>query len=330
MNQITNRVFNRASNQPLISVIVPVYNTVQYLGQCLDSILEQTLTDIEIIVVNDASPDQSSMLLKRYQQQYGNRIKVVTHATNRGLAAARNTGLDHAKGQFIGFVDSDDFIVADMYEQLLSASLQQGAELAVAGMTLQSTEHSQVLAFKSKVENTSACNKLFARQLIKRAQLRFAHGQLFEDEVFVLQAFMHAKRIAYVDHAGYIYRANEQGICRRKGQDQHRLHARMATITDLLATTKPQYLAVAHQQMLLLALCRHAMLQLQSSVDWYDLRNYWLFSRHLIERYQLNRQFDAMADDYFVRHFKSGSDQLGRLWLWFHSQQLRRWLQAAA
>ncbi|MBW8192486.1 glycosyltransferase [Neiella marina] len=314
-------------NKPLVSVIVPVYNTEQYLVQCLQSLLKQSLTSIEIVVVNDASPDQCAAILARYQAQFDGRLIVIEHDRNRGLASARNTGLAHANGQYIGFVDSDDYVAPDMYEHLVRAALTHQAEVVSCGMALESGEHRERLVFKSAVENTSACNKLFSRRLIHQAQLRFADGQLFEDEVFVLKALMTSSAIHQVAQLGYIYRANPNGICRSEGQDSQRLFARMRTMTDLLVSIEPQQQENSHQQLLLLALCRHAMLQLNTKVSWHELRGYWLYTHHLIVRYGLDRHHEALADNYFVRCFKVGSEQLLRLWMWQRVQGATSWLK---
>ena len=99
-----------------ISVIVPVYNVEQYLPQCLDSIINQTYKNLEIICVDDGSPDNSGKILDEYAKK-DKRIKVI-HQENQGVSVARNTGLDNATGKYIGFVDPDDWIEADYYETL--------------------------------------------------------------------------------------------------------------------------------------------------------------------------------------------------------------------
>ena len=105
---------------PLISVIVPVYNVKPYIAKCLDSIMRQTYTNIEIIVVDHGSTDGSEHICDEYANK-DQRI-IVIHQKNGGLAAARNTGIDAAHGEYLGFVDSDDFIEPFMYEKLLTAA----------------------------------------------------------------------------------------------------------------------------------------------------------------------------------------------------------------
>ena len=105
----------RAENHSInVSVIVPVYNVEKYLEQCLDSIVHQTLKEIEIIVVNDGSTDSSPEIIREYELKYP-QVKVI-HQKNKGLSGARNSGLKLARGEYIGYVDSDDWIAVEMYE----------------------------------------------------------------------------------------------------------------------------------------------------------------------------------------------------------------------
>ena len=112
---------------PKVSIIVPIYNVEKYLRQCLDSIVNQTLKDIEIILVDDGSTDSCPSICDEYASK-DKRI-IVIHKENAGLGAAYNTGLDIAKGDYIGFVESDDFIELNMYEELYERAVQTGVDL---------------------------------------------------------------------------------------------------------------------------------------------------------------------------------------------------------
>ena len=116
----------------MISVIVPVYNVAAYLDRCVKSIVNQTYADLEIILVDDGSPDQCGTMCDNWAMK-DKRIKVV-HKENGGLSDARNAGIEVASGDYIGFVDSDDWIEPDMYQDLLEAVEREGAELAVTGI----------------------------------------------------------------------------------------------------------------------------------------------------------------------------------------------------
>ena len=117
--------------QPLISVIIPVYKVELYLRECIDSVLAQTYQNLEVILVDDGSPDQCGSICEQYAEK-DNRVCVI-HKENGGLSDARNAGIDVAKGEYIGFVDSDDWVAPDMYECLYKASVEYNAEFVVCG-----------------------------------------------------------------------------------------------------------------------------------------------------------------------------------------------------
>ena len=116
---------------PKISIIVPIYNVEKYLPKCIDSIINQTLENIEIILVNDGSTDSCAEIIESYANK-DNRIKVI-HKKNGGQSSARNMGLDIAKGEYIGFVDSDDWLHYDMYENMYKSIKKVNSDLCVCG-----------------------------------------------------------------------------------------------------------------------------------------------------------------------------------------------------
>ena len=123
-----------------VSIIVPVYNVVDYLSDCLESLVKQTLDDIEIICVNDGSTDSSLIVLEKYEKQY-DFIKIINQR-NKGLASARNAGIAAAKGEYLGFVDSDDWIDTEFYEKLYEAAKRHNTDIAAASI-IRKIEHSQ-------------------------------------------------------------------------------------------------------------------------------------------------------------------------------------------
>ena len=114
----------------MVSIIVPVYNVGAYLRKCLDSILNQTYRELEILVIDDGSTDRSGKICDEYRKD--RRVRVF-HTENRGLSCARNLGLDEAKGEWIGFVDADDWIEPDMYELLIGKAVETGADIVECG-----------------------------------------------------------------------------------------------------------------------------------------------------------------------------------------------------
>jgi glycosyltransferase involved in cell wall biosynthesis len=121
--------------KPIISIIVPIYNVEKYLDRCITSLRNQTLKNIEIILVDDGSPDNCPNLCDKYAQQ-DYRIKVI-HQKNKGLGLARNAGIDIAQGKYIAFVDSDDYVSTKMYEQLYNESLKQDFDIIYCGVNSQ-------------------------------------------------------------------------------------------------------------------------------------------------------------------------------------------------
>jgi glycosyltransferase involved in cell wall biosynthesis len=138
-----------ASKDFLISVVVPIYNVAAYLRKCVDSILAQTHQNLEVILVDDGSPDECPAICEEYAKKDA-RIKVV-HKQNGGLASARNAGIDIAQGEYLGFVDSDDWVDADMFELLLQANLENGTDIAVCGHIKESESHSEVSTHEAQV-----------------------------------------------------------------------------------------------------------------------------------------------------------------------------------
>ena len=202
-----------------ISVIVPIYNTENYLRKCVDSLLCQTYESLQIILVNDGSKDASPEICDEYARQ-DKRITVV-HKANGGLSSARNAGLEVAEGQYIGFVDSDDYVAPQMYEKLIEAITNNDCDIANVmyervdenGITSPSPvphKEDEIIQAKDFVRelmmhtgDVSVCTKLFKRELFDT--VKFGEGKLNEDLLFMLEAFSHIKSVAFVGYVGYYY-----------------------------------------------------------------------------------------------------------------------------
>ena len=156
-----------------VSVIVPVYNVEEYLAPCLDSLVKQTLQDIEIIVVNDGSPDNSQEIIDRYVKKYPNLVKAMIKE-NGGQASARNMALEIAKGEYVNFVDSDDWVKIDMYENMYKKAKEEDADIVVCNTTDYYKDYAvyhKPAEFTNKLKQTpSPCNKLFKRSFIGQAK----------------------------------------------------------------------------------------------------------------------------------------------------------------
>lgn len=203
---------------PTVSIIVPVYQTGEYLHKCLDSILIQTIGDLEVIVIDDGSTDESPAICDEYASR-DSRVYVI-HQPNGGRSAARNTGVAHAKGKWIGFVDSDDWIEPDMYEVLLGAASARGAQIAVCGRVEERPGaepvrvcyegHSTLSPVEALAEliadgavRSYLCDKLFVRQLFEG--IEFPLGRNYEDVAVVYQLFDRASCIAFSSRCAYHY-----------------------------------------------------------------------------------------------------------------------------
>jgi len=223
-------------NNPAVSIIVPVYNVKKYLPRCLDSLISQTLKDIEIITIDDGSTDGSSSVLDLYSQK-DDRVKVI-HVENGGVARARNIGLDNVKGQFIGFVDSDDYVDSHMYETLLKVALEtksdfvqclseivdDNSSIDAANPTKETTvidNQSEIIKlFFDDIIEASVCNKLYRYSII--SQFRFPTDWAFaEDFSLNGRVLFKCKRIALIDDIFYYYYVRDNSASHEKISDRH-------------------------------------------------------------------------------------------------------------
>lgn len=210
---------------PLISVIVPVYNVEKYLKKCVESVLAQTMKEIEIILVDDGSTDTSRTMCDAFAEKY-EQIRVI-HKDNGGLSSARNAGVKIAEGSYVGFVDSDDYIAPDMYEVLYKEIEKNQADVAVCGvydvyrtkMTPQcesmdtfvcdNAEMFGHILIGEKISGT-VCNKLIRMNIAKK--LLFPEGKLFEDAFYCGQLVQHVTKAAVTTKPYYYYVHREGSI----------------------------------------------------------------------------------------------------------------------
>lgn len=207
-----------------VSVIVPVYNVENYLRKCLDSLVNQTLKNLEIIVVNDGSKDNSQQIINEFQAKYPLRIKSFIKE-NGGLSDARNFGLKHVTGDFIGFVDSDDYVTPEMFEEMLGLAQKHNAEMVICNLQKVdengnvTQEIPQIPNLPEKIflkEHLSvfsdmgcfACNKLFKKELF--TEKRFKKGVHYEDIQLIPQLLLETKVLAQTQsyHYQYFERSN--------------------------------------------------------------------------------------------------------------------------
>ena len=213
---------------PLISVIVPVYKVEPYLRRCVDSILAQTFTDFELILVDDGSPDNCGAICDEYAQK-DSRVYVI-HQENGGLSAARNAGIDwvfaHSDSEWISFVDSDDWVHPEYLERLLYAALDNDVGISICGYDETKGEDPEINAdeltpqiwnpegfFVEYVVNaTVAWGKLYRKECFEN--LRYPVGRIHEDEYITYILLFNCSSIAYIKASLYSYYINHQGIIR--------------------------------------------------------------------------------------------------------------------
>lgn len=215
----------------LISIIVPIYNVEKYLKECIESIINQTYKNIEIILVDDGSPDNCGIICDEYSQK-DKRI-IVIHKENGGLSDARNKGIDIAKGDYLTFIDSDDFVNIDYIEKLYNSIKLNNTKLAQCGIS-KVNENNEIierlnydenyiktsheilneLYGKHLIENVVVWNKMYAKELFEN--IRFPVGKIHEDEFTTYKIFYSVDRISLLSDCLYNYRQTNESIIGKK------------------------------------------------------------------------------------------------------------------
>ena len=209
-------------NKNKISIIVPVHNGELYLKDCLDSLISQTLEDIEIITIDDASKDKSLAILKKYSQKYP-KIKVYQNKKNIGQGATRNKGLEIANGEYIGFVDCDDYVSKTMYQIMYELAKENKLPDIIEtrimfvkdnsylnqNLNYSLTKHFRLITNKNKIDelpnlSPSVCNKLFKKSFLKGK--KFIENCKWEDILFTITSAIKAKNILELSNNDYFYR----------------------------------------------------------------------------------------------------------------------------
>ena len=222
-----------AEKTPELSIIVPIYKVEKYLEECIQSILGQTFTDLELILVDDGSPDACPQMCDAAAEQ-DSRVRVI-HQKNGGLSAARNTGIEVARGNWLGFVDSDDFVAPDFYEKLYNAAVNADADCAVCSVQLIHEDGSRMdtppqwkvygrgytgedvlktITWQDNVPYLVAWNKLYRREVFRT--LRYPVGRINEDVFVFAELFDTIKMVACVEQPLYFYRQRKDSIMQSK------------------------------------------------------------------------------------------------------------------
>ena len=246
---------------PKVSVILPIYNVEKYLRKCLDSVINQTFKDIEIICVNDCSLDNSQSIILEYAKK-DNRIKIINNEKNSGIGFSRNIGINESSGEYISFIDSDDFVSLDYIEILYSAAVKYDADIVftnniniVRDKTIKPYYHNRINIWKKKFkvtwnegisnfnidtpekENTpeyplvSTVNKIFKKEFIKKNNLKFQNYIVSEDADFFYKYLLYSPKKFYNNNAKYYY-------VQRKSSLTHSIEKDNQMMSDALSVFK--------------------------------------------------------------------------------------------
>ena len=279
---------------PKVSVLVPVYNVEKYLSECLESLVNQTLQDIEIICINDGSTDNSPKILEDYQEKYP-QIKVI-NKENSGYGATMNLGLKVATGEYIGIVESDDFVKPEMFEDLYNLAAKQDADIVKSDFYFYITEKKRARK-AGKIDKTK-CGKIFnietdckilkimpsiwssiyKKDFLVESGINFLEtaGASYQDTSFAFKALATAKRIIFTDEAYLFYRQDNEKSSVNSKSKVYAICDEWEEITRFL-NEKPEVKEVANQIKLALQ---------YNAYKWNLLRIHEKYRDEFIERFQ--------------------------------------------
>lgn len=246
-------------NKPKLSIIVPCYKVEEYLPRCLDSLMNQTLKDIEVICINDGSPDNCINILKKYQKEYGKKI-VIIDKKNEGVWRGRKDGVKKAKGEFIGFVDSDDYVALDYAEKLYNAAVEKNADISVCGfdrIDLESgklysremckPESKEIIVEKNPGDmlelNGAPWNKIYKADLVKKMHDMVNVPKVLDDMMFLQLLYINATKIVFIPDSLVYYMVRKDSIINSVKKDAIiPTYNAMKEVRDVYEKEKPQLL----------------------------------------------------------------------------------------
>lgn len=232
-----------------LSIIVPVYNVEKYLPKCLESLIKQTLNDIEIICVNDGSMDNSLAILKEFASR-DSRIRIIDNQ-HQGVAKTRNTGIEQSTGEYIGFVDSDDYIDIDFFEKLYNSATKSNSDIAIASIlkhknffniyNAKYTKEETAITIQDKIKLCEdkkhfffyAWNKIYHSGFIKKNNIKFSEGQIYEDVMFAIKALYYSNKIISVYGTKYHYIEHENSLTKYKDKTGEKEHDLIKAYSEL-------------------------------------------------------------------------------------------------
>ncbi|MGY5449692.1 glycosyltransferase family 2 protein [Agarivorans sp. MS3-6] len=316
-----------------VSIIVPVYKSEQYLASCLDSLAKQTLEHVEVIVVIDGSPDNSAVIAGNYCLQYPERFRKIVLEQNVGVSVARNIAMQSAQGEYIGFVDSDDYVEANMFELMFSEALNTNADVVSCQMRSFETHASLIeyhnIPTKEYYEDTFVTNKLFRRVYLLSKQINFYSNVIFEDEPFAYTARFSTENLAEVNQVLYNYRMSPEGLCRGENHGRFNLYDKQLMLARFLADMDRRGAIDKHADELLQCLANHALSALYYHISVIDLVGFFSFIDHLVGKYQLLARCTDTGEEYKVSRylkFRGSATRIILLAYWVKARQAQQQL----
>lgn len=237
-----------------VSIIIPVYNNSKYLRDCLNSVLKQTLDNIEIIAIDDYSTDDSFTILKEYQSKYQEKIKIIRNNKNMGVGYTRNLGISMSTGKYIGFIDGDDYINPRMYEDMYNNGEKNNADIVSTGILfvkdskyldndLNFMGRSKGYIYNTKIDferlsnlSPSSCNKIYKRDILNK--IRFVEDSMWEDVAFTYSALFNSNRVLVMNNWDYFYRKSSLGISFRNYDYNENIYDCFKIVDSLVINTK--------------------------------------------------------------------------------------------
>ena len=240
-----------------LSIIVPCYKVEKYLPRCLDSLVNQTLKDIEIICINDGSPDNCINILKNYKEKYGNKI-VIIDKENEGVWRGRKDGVKKAKGEFIGFVDSDDYVALDYAEKLYNAAISKNADISVCGFDridldtgklysreMCKPESKEIIVSKNPGDmlelNGAPWNKIYRAELLKKMHDMVNVPRVLDDMMFLQLIYINANKSVFIPDSLVFYMVRKDSIINTVKKDAIKpTYESMKEVRDLYYNERPE------------------------------------------------------------------------------------------
>lgn len=240
-----------------LSIIVPCYKVEKYLPRCLDSLVNQTLKDIEIICINDGSPDNCINILKNYKEKYGNKI-VIIDKENEGVWRGRKDGVKKAKGEFIGFVDSDDYVSLDYAEKLYNVAISKNADISVCGFDridldtgklysreMCKPESKEIIVSKNPGDmlelNGAPWNKIYRAELLKKMHDMVNVPRVLDDMMFLQLIYINANKIVFIPNSLVFYMVRKDSIINTVKKDAIKpTYESMKEVRDLYYNERPE------------------------------------------------------------------------------------------